>query len=185
MAPGVSPFVGARVGLGYDAEGGLSYSGRSVRIDARYALQGEKVALSVGAGGSAVLSRRGGGADNQISGLNLDATTGWGLDVPLVVGWRSSGNIVWGWTGTRVGYEQLRGEVGYEAPAPAQPLDGDIDGHRIFALGLIGMAIGFRHFHAAVEIQGGYQHAEAALWDTDVDVSGVSLSPAAALIGKF
>lgn len=185
IAPGLSPFVSGRVGLGYDAEGGLSYTGRSVRIDARYALQNENVALSVGAGGNAVLSRRGAAPDAQVTGLNLDATTGWGVDVPIVFGWQSSANIVWWWTGARAGHERLRGQVAYEAPQPATPIDGDIDGNRTFVLGLMGLAVGFRHLHAAIEVQAGYQRAEGTLWGTDVDVEGATVSPAAALIATF
>lgn len=185
MAPGLSPLLAGRVGLGYDAEGGLTYTGRTVRIDGRYAVQDEHVALSAGVGGSAVLSRRSQGPDARIGGLNLDATTGWGVDVPIVFGWQSDAQVVWWWSGVRGGYEQLRGEVGYEAPAPAMPIDGDIDGRRVYVMGLTGIAVGFRHLHAAIEVQGGYQQAEGTLWDTDVDVSGVSLSPSAALVGRF
>jgi len=185
MGPGISPFVSGRVGLGYDAEGGLAYTGRSVRIDGRYALQGEHLALSAGVGGSALLSRRHAGSDPQIAGLNLDAATGWGVDVPVVFGWRSSGDVVWWWTGARAGYDELRGQVGYEDASPAPPIDSDIDGHRAYVLGLMGLAVGFRHLHAAVEVQGGYQAAEARLWDANVDVSGATVSPSAALIARF
>lgn len=185
MSPGIAPFLAGRVGLGYDAEGGLAYTGRSLRIDGRYAWQNEEVALSVGAGGSALLSRRTTSPDAQIGGLNLDATTGWGVDVPIVFGWRSSANLLWWWTGARAGYEDLRGDVRYEAPEPAQAIEGGIDGQRVYVLGLMGLAVGFRYLHAAIEVQGGYQQAQGTLWDTDVDVSGVSLSPSAALIGMF
>jgi hypothetical protein len=184
MAPGVAPFVAGRVGVGYDAEGGLTYSGRAVRIDGRWAAQGESFALSVGAGGSALLSRRGAQTDTGIAGLNLEATTGWGVDVPVVFGWRSSAELVWWWTGVRGGHERLRGDVGYEAPE-ALPVDGEIDGERTFVLGLMGIAVGFRHLHAAVELQGGYHWAKGTLWETEVEVSGASVSPAAALIGRF
>lgn len=185
MSPGVAPFVAGRVGLGYDAEGGLSYTGRTVRIDGRYALQNENIALSAGVGGSALLSRRGNAPDAQIGGLNLEAATGWGVDVPVLFGWQSSAEVVWWWTGARGGYEKLRGEVGYEAPAPAQSIVGDIDGERVYVVGLMGLAVGFRHLHAAIEVQGGYQQAKGKLWGTEVDVSGATVSPSAALIGKF
>ena len=185
VSPGMAPFVAGRVGLGYDAEGGLGYTGRTVRIDARYALAGESVALSAGAGGSAILSRRGSSPDAQLGGLNLDATTGWGVDIPILFGWQSSGDIVWWWIGAHGGYEKLRGQVALNRPAPSAALDGDIDAKRMYALGLTGLAVGFRHLHAAIEVQGGYQRAEGTLWDTDVKVEGATVSPAAALIGKF
>ena len=35
--PGIAPFVSARVGIGDDFEGGLTYTGRSARIDFRRA----------------------------------------------------------------------------------------------------------------------------------------------------
>ena len=185
MAPGVSPLVSGRVGLGYDAEGGLAYTGRAVRIDGRWALEGEAVALSFGAGGSALLSRRGASPDAQIAGLNLDATTGWGIDVPVVFGWRSAAEVVWWWTGVRGGYERLRGDVGYEGPAPALPIDGEIEGERPYVMGLMGIAVGFRHLHAGVEVQGGYSWAKGKLWGTEVEVHGATVSPAAALMGRF
>jgi hypothetical protein len=45
--------------------------------------------------------------------------------------------------------------------------------------------MGFRHLHAAVEVQAGYQHAQGTLWNVQTDVRGMSVSPAAALIGSF
>lgn len=185
FAPGVAPFVAGRVGLGYDAEGGLSYTGHAMRIDARYALQGDTTALSVGVGGSALLARRGTITNAQLGGLNLEGVSGWGADVPVVFGWRSSGDIVWWWAGARGGYEKLRGTVTLFVPTVPDPLDGDIDAHRLMVAGLTGLAVGFRHFHAAVEVQGAYQDAQGALWGTDVQVKGFTFSPSAALLGSF
>ena len=117
--------------------------------------------------------------------MNLDATTGWGVDIPILFGWQSSADIVWWWIGARGGFETLRGQVALNRPEPSPPLDGDIDARRYYALGLTGLAVGFRHLRAAIEVQGGYQRAEGALWETDVLVEGATVSPAAALIGKF
>jgi len=185
MAPGVSPLVSGRVGLGYDMEGGLTYTGRAAHLDARWAWVADSLALSFGAGASALLSRRGASPDMPIAGLDLDATTGWGVDVPIVFGWHSDADMVWWWTGTRGGYERLRGDVGYRGPAPALPIDGEIDGYRAHLSQVMGFAIGFRYLHAAVEVQGGYAWASGTLWETDVSVQGLTFSPAASLIGHF
>src|SRR5687768_4674716 len=37
-SPGLAPYVGGRLGLGSGFEGGIAYTGRSARADARYAL---------------------------------------------------------------------------------------------------------------------------------------------------
>lgn len=185
LAPGVAPYVSARVGLGYDAEGGLSYTGHAMRIDARYALQGESYALSAGVGGSALLARRGTLANSELTGLNLEGVSGWGADVPIIVGWRSSGDILWWWAGVRGAYEKLRGTISLAVPEPQLSLDGDVDARRLMVAGLAGLAVGFRHLHAGVELQGAYQDAKGSLWGTDVNVQGVTISPAAALIGSF
>jgi hypothetical protein len=185
MAPGVSPLLAARVGLAWVSEGGLTYTGRLVRIDARKALEWDSIALSVGIGGSAVLSRRGAAPDATLGGLNIEAASGWGADVPVVFGWRSAADVVWWWGGVRGGYEHLQGHVALERQAPSEPLEGDIDGARTSVTALTGLALGFRYVHAAIEVQGGYQHAAGTLWDQDVSVSGFTLAPSAALLGKF
>jgi len=185
LAPGVAPYVSGRVGLGYDAEGGLSYTGHAMRIDARYGLQGDSWALSAGMGGSALLARRGTVTNAQLGGLNLEGVSGWGADVPIVVGWRSSGDILWWWGGVRGGYEKLRGTVTLNVPEPQEPIDGDIDARRTSIAALTGLAVGFRYFHAAVEVQGAYQDARGSLWDTSVQVGGMTVSPAAAILGTF
>jgi hypothetical protein len=190
IAPGVAPFAMARVGLGYDAEAGLAYTGRTARIDARYAFQGRKFALSAGIGGNAILGHREGTTSPQLDHLVLDGMSGWGLDVPLVFGWRSDADVVWWWLGVRGGYESLRGSVIYETPGaatgdPGLALNGDVDGRRVWGSALMGAAVGFRHVHAGIEVQGTYHDARGKLWGTDVSVQGFSLVPAAALLGTF
>ena len=185
FAPGVAPFVAGRVGLGYNAEGGFSYTGHAMRLDARYAIEGESIALSVGVGGSALLSRRGTLTNQQLGGLALEGVSGWGADLPVVFGWRSEDDIVWWWIGARGGYESLRGTITLVVPANPYPLNGDVDAHRVMVAGLTGLAVGFRHFHAGVEVQGGYHDAQGALWGIDAEVKGFTLSPSAALLGTF
>ncbi|MDB4933718.1 MAG: hypothetical protein JWP87_690, partial [Labilithrix sp.] len=46
IAPGLAPFIGARVGVGNQFEGGLAYTGRAVRADLRRSFDSGKVSLS-------------------------------------------------------------------------------------------------------------------------------------------
>ncbi|MCU0654670.1 MAG: hypothetical protein MUF64_05075, partial [Polyangiaceae bacterium] len=86
LAPGVAPWMGARVGLGQRSEAGLTYSARTLRLDGRHALGTGAVALSLGLGGQALLARREEGA--ALRGVDLAGVSGYGLDAPVVVGWR-------------------------------------------------------------------------------------------------
>lgn len=191
MSPGVSPFVAARAGLGYSTEAGLGYTGRALRLDGRYAVQGGSMSLSIGAGGSALLAHRAGETSPELVGLQLDGLSGWGVDVPVLFGWRSAADAVWWWAGARGGYENLRGSIGYVSPSPSpgvqtnSVVETDVSGNRFYVSALTGLAFGFRHVHAAVEIQGGYQEADATLWGAAVRVRGLALTPAAAVLGSF
>ena len=122
ITPGLAPWVGARVGLGMNNEAGATYTARSIRVDARHALQGESLAASVGLGGTGHLMRPGSdrpvapgseatvGASGTIPGLDEGNVTGWGLDLPLLVGWRSTPALVQLWAGLRGGFELLWGD---------------------------------------------------------------------------
>ena len=185
IAPGVAPFVSGRVGLDHNIEGGFAYAGRIARVDGRFAWQTDSTALSIGVGASALLSRRGASPNRQIASLDLDETTGWGLDMPILFGWRSAADFVWLWSGIRGGYDRLLGSVGYVAAGPESTIDGDISGSRSYVMGLFGLAVGFRYLHASVELSGGYSLSKGTLWGTEVEVRGFSISPATALLFRF
>jgi hypothetical protein len=190
VAPGMAPFVSGRVGAGRDTEAGLSYTGRTARLDARYAPINGPAALSVGLGASAILGHRGGSTSSQLDHLVLDGLSGWGADIPVIFGLTSDADVLWWWVGARAGYESLRGSVAYEVPAPATggaatSISGDVEGRRMWASALTGIAIGFRHVHAGIELQGTYHDARGKLWGTDVTANGLSVTPAAALLGSF
>ena len=53
IAPGLAPFVGARVGVGNNFEGGLTYTCRSVRVDRRRGFDDGKGTLAPGLGAPA------------------------------------------------------------------------------------------------------------------------------------
>ena len=191
LGPGVAPWVGSRIGLLGDNEAGITYSGRTARIDARHAFQSESFALSTGAGASAVLSHRGSGSSGDLGGLDLDGTSGWGIDVPLLAGWRSQSGIVSLWAGPRGGYEKLGGTLGLVlpsgagAPAGSATTTGDVSVERIYYGGVVGLSVGFRHVHGALELDAYGQRVAGTLAGIDAKATGLCLSPAAALIATF
>lgn len=209
LAPGVSPFVSMRVGLGSSAEGGLAYTGRSVRGDGRYVLALDDFALSAGGGISAVLARPSSNAPSEtgapgssvgtrageIPGLDAGGVSGWALDVPLLAGWRSAADLVQLWLGPRGGYEQLSGDFVLNIDAdPSVQQRGAAKLSRWWAGGVLGFAIGVRPIQVALELDVAYQHlgGDIALDEpsgTTTSMStratGLSIAPSGALITRF
>lgn len=185
IGPAVAPFVAARVGLPYDTEAGLSYTGRAVRLDGRYAYQGEQLALSVGAGLSAPLLSRG-ATNGQLHGLSFAQKSGkasFGVDAPMLVGYRSPGGIVSLWAGPRVGYERLAAEASFGIESPAR--SGELSLERVYYGGVFGLALGFRHLYGAIELDIARQSFFGEIVGYEIDSSAFTVAPAAALIAKF
>ncbi len=86
LAPGLAPWVGARAGVGYDSDAGVTYTGRAVRVDARHSFQDERVALSIGGGlsGKLLRPRTDSGPDGGIRAQNQSDIPG--LDAGGVTG---------------------------------------------------------------------------------------------------
>jgi hypothetical protein len=92
VSPGLSPLIGARVGLGWESEGGIAYTGRALRADLRRSFDLTRHwSLSIGAGGTAVLY-----GDQEYDGqlfgsglpnVSLNQLHGWGADVPFLAGY--------------------------------------------------------------------------------------------------
>ncbi len=178
-APGVAPWVGARVGLGGQNEAGLTYSGRSMRVDARHAFGDERWALSVGAGGHGVLRQR--DDEPSLRNLDLNEVSGYGFDLPVIGGWQSDAGLVRAWGGVRLGYERLRGRVGLGEPDPVT-----ISAGRAWGGGLVGLAMGFRHVYVALEVDAAYHRAEGRLGgERGLSIEGVTLAPGGAVLGRF
>src|SRR5690606_18382797 len=104
LAPGLSPFLGARVGVGSRFEGGIGYTGRAARIDMRRSFDDGPWSVSAGLGLSALLYGRRQGSD--LPNVELGALHGYGADVPLLVGWQSEGGLYMFWFGARGGAER-------------------------------------------------------------------------------
>jgi hypothetical protein len=183
VAPGMAPFVGARVGIDGDNEAGLTYTGRAVRLDARHAFAlGKSWRLSLGAGGSALVPRpRGGDAD-------LGSVYGGGGDVPVLVGWSSDADIYAVWLGPRGGFELLRGriletELGVGEATTPDFLD--VSGTHAFVGGLLGVRVGFRSIHVALEVDVTYHRAWGTLGASEVEVEQLGIAPGSALSLTF
>lgn len=184
LAPGVAPWVGARVGLGRSSEAGLGYSGRSLRVDGRYALQNGAVALSLGLGGQALLARRQEDGREGLRGVDLGGISGYGFDVPVVAGWRSEAGLLSAWVGLRGGHERQRGKIAFDPDGTGQQVL-DWSATRWWGGGLIGLMAGFRRVFVAVELGAARHDAGASAGGTRIDLKGVTLTPSGALLGRF
>ena len=192
-APGVAPFVAGRVGVAERTEAGLTYTARSVRIDGRHAFEDKSRALSLGLGLRAILSHPTSDpndtpkASGELSGVDAGGVTGFGADIPLLVGYRSDAELVQIWGGLRGSYEHLQGEVLFAEPtAPVAELEAD----EISAEALLGLGVGLSPIWVAVEIAVGYLHVEGELRPEGLPVStakvdGLAVTPAGAIIGRF
>lgn len=183
VAPGMAPFVGARVGIDGDNEAGLAYMGRAIRLDGRHAFDlGDAWRLSVGAGASALLPRpRGGDAD-------LGSVYGGGGDLPVLVGWSSEADIYSVWIGPRGGFELLRGRILETELSASEAASADfvaISGTHAFVGGVLGMRVGFRSIHVALELDLAYHRAWGTLGQREADVEQLGIAPASALALSF
>ena len=185
LGPGVTPFVGARVGVGWESEAGLTYTGRTLRIDARHAFGDEAWAFSVGLGGHAKHGRPRSGPSADLLGLGVEGVSGGGFDVPLVGGWRSAAGLLQVWGGGRFFYERLGGAICLRCDVPgAQSMA--FRGTRFSGGGLLGVALGFRHVFVALEFDAAYEAGSASFeGGGDASMSGFTLAPAGAVIGRF
>jgi hypothetical protein len=190
-APGVAPWVGANVGLGYNSDAGLLYTARSLRVGVRHAFQNDHWALSIGGGAQAALSRRDKSPGQDLRGLSLEEVSGYGFDVPIVAGWQSDSELVSIWWGARMGYERLGGAIGLQ-PQPNEPLP--VDGSppatpwkatRWWGGGLIGLQIGFRHLFLGLELDVFYHSVNAEIDQDRPKIQGFTISPGGAIQGSF
>jgi hypothetical protein len=186
VAPGLAPFASARVGVGWTSEGGISYTGRAVRIDMRKSYDlSEATSVSLGAGLTVPFYGQQYGA--ALPNVDLSSLHGYGGDVPLLIGWESSGGIYKVWGGFRGGFEyDAIGNVSTEPkaiPLGVQPIS--LSGTRWFGAGVVGFAVGFRHLHVAFELDTAYLTIEGVYNQTNVRVYGLSLAPATALWWQF
>jgi hypothetical protein len=201
LGPGLSPWVSARVGLPQSTEAGLTYTGRSLRLDGRYVLPlAPAWALSLGLGASAILLNPDSSAPSEAADaepvsapaeFGLDAT-GWGADVPVLAGYQAINGLVDVWMGARVGFEHITGDLRSRADDPARPRF-DADGNRVWAGALAGVSLGVPPIWLRFELAGTYHRLTGSVTSPDepslsfgeLEATGWSLAPSGAILGKF
>jgi hypothetical protein len=181
VSPGVAPWVSGRLGLAGSNEAGLTYSGRSIRADARHAFSLGKPTLSIGLGVSALLAHAPG------SGSDPSGIYGAGFDIPVLLGIHSANDIYALWFGPRGGFEYLAG--GLQLADVGSPLD--VHARHFYGSLVGGFRVGFRHVHVAVELDATYHVATGDFAVTgstatsSASVQMVTLTPAGALEINF
>lgn len=179
FSPGIAPWVGGRFGMGSDVEAGLTYSGRAIRVDGRYAIDLGTPTLSLGVGASGLLPKRREEPDIRVGGF--------GGDVPILLGFRSAGDIYALWLGARGGAEFIEGK--HHLPAdlidPTLVLEEDVSGWHSYVGGLLGVRVGFRFIHAVLEVNTAMHFAEATVGGRDMTVRLFEVSPSGALVINF
>jgi hypothetical protein len=201
-APGLAPWVGARAGIGFDSDAGVAFTGRSLRLDGRHAFQDDELALSVGLGASGLLLRNENEAasgSKSIPGLDASGVTGWGLDVPFLVGWRSTASLIQIYGGLRGSYERAFGTVNLSIYAsPDDIREADLDASHWTAGALAGLSVGVSPVFVIVELGAGYTWVKGSLdipnspgpaptgtTHHTADLSAFTLAPAGALLTRF
>lgn len=199
LADGVAPYFAARAGLGGQNEAGLTYTGRSFRLDARHAFEWTNVALSAGLGASGVigvLPRDDTPAERDDSlppaaGLRdaeARSVRGFGLELPLLLGYRSDADVVQAWAGARLGFERSSYGVSL-VTVPSNRYDVTASTTRMWAGGLVGFAVGLSPIEVRVELDAAYERVSGELdtgeGELSAKVSGLSLTPAMAISAKF
>ena len=198
LSPGLAPWAALRVGLGQDWEGGLTYTGRSARADLRHAWVSENTALSIGVGGSALLSQQASRTSYaSVGGVDTGATTGWGCDIPVLVGIRSSTRLTEFWLGVRGGYENSSTQLGVPDTPPADDLtapgtthDAGVQANQWRLAAVAGMTFGRSPVWLVVETQLAHHWLEGHFDSADgeqkvLSTRAISLTPASSLKFEF
>lgn len=181
--PALAPWISARVGIQGTNEAGLSLTGQALRADARHAVEWDQTAFSAGIG----VSARGlGRSPVELPGAELNRTTGFGLDVPLLYGYRTDADLISIWGGLRGAYDHWSGKV-----ALGNPEDSTLSATRLSAGPMVGLAVGVAPIYVAAELELDYSHITGTLDQPapsahdEASINGWALRPAGALIGKF
>ncbi|WP_437966732.1 hypothetical protein WMF04_45370 [Sorangium sp. So ce260] len=184
VSPGVAPWASARVGIEGGNEAGLTYTGRALRLDGRHAFPLGEAALSIGLGASALFAGGPGpGAGPTAEGSDV---YGAGIDVPVLLGFRSDADLYAVWFGPRLGLELLGGEVRLPAAGAATggPLV-DASGQHLRLGFVLGVRAGFRHVHVALEATATYHHAAGEIAGAPVVLDQGTVAPGGGLTVTF
>src|SRR5205823_6003995 len=151
--------------------------------DARHAFEWGSRAFSAGLG---VTGRGLGHSALELPGADLNRATGFGVDVPLLFGYRTDADLISIWAGLRGSYDHVAGTVALDASG-----DSKLSATRLSAGPLVGLAVGVAPIYVAAELELDYSHVTGTLdraapsAHDEASIAGWSLRPAGALIGKF
>jgi hypothetical protein len=177
--PAVAPYAAARIGIPGTNEAGLSYSGHSLRGDLRHAFKWDKSALSAGLG----VTGLGASASNP-PGTDLSGAHGVGVDLPILIGYRSDADLISIWGGLRGSFDRWSGSISLDQSAAFE-----LDASRVALGPIFGMSLGLPPFWVSAELELDYAHVAGSLdrpgTRYDAQVSGWSARPAGALVAKF
>jgi hypothetical protein len=178
VAPGLAPFVAARVGVGAQFEAGLTYTGRGARVDLRRSFSWDHVSLSLGAGASYLFY--GSEPSGALPYVDLNSIHGYGADIPVLIGWETGARLFMAWAGLRAGWDHAEiSALTSEEPAPNSVVE--LSATRFYGGAVAGFGAGFRHVHVALELDVAYQTLSGSYFNATITVAGVSAAPAAAL----
>ena len=180
VAPGVAPWANGRIGITGDNEASLTYSGRSLRLGVRHAFPLGKLHLSTELGGTAVLPRT--RSDDEVT-----QAFGGGADVPILLGWTSDAELYSLWGGPRAGFNLLSGQVLPSLVDNADPAGDPIpfDGTTWSVGGVVGARVGFRTFHAVLEMGVAYLRADGTFGEVEVGFDQLVITPGGAFNVSF
>lgn len=174
--PGLAPWVGARSGVGYTTDVGITYTGRRARLDGRHAFEEKATAVSLGLGATAILAHPSQSSsdardlDQTVPGFDASPTRGFGVDLPVIVGWRSSPSLVQLWGGGRLGYDRIQGHVILQGVDPTGFVEEDeFEANRWFAVLVAGLGVGIDPVMIAVEVNAGFTGGKGSVRRTEFD----------------
>jgi hypothetical protein len=182
LEPGLTPWVGGRVGLGESWEAGVAYTGHRLRVDGRHAFENATEALSLGSALHLLLlqlegsegNSPGDGLDQRLAQESLYFSgTGGGIEVPILFGTRRWSRWFEPSIGMRFGYEAFFGRMvliqqlnkvpppdpGTNIPDPGEPRYANALAHRFYAEGLIGLSAGSAPVFLRLEVTAGVHRA--------------------------
>lgn len=208
LSPGLTPWIGGRVGLGQQWEAGMAYSGYRLRIDGRHAFENQTWALSFGAGASVLLMQldepgpatvsAGSGADQRLASDGYEfSASGWGFELPVLLGMRTRSRWFEPWLGLRIGYDQVSGsmpltsQVTPPGASSEQVFYADAVARRFGVDGTIGLSAGSAPVFLRLELVTGLHRTVGAVDFSSeagmpahrrLGLTGLYLQPAAALV---
>jgi hypothetical protein len=130
------------------------------------------------------------GSTEVLPGLDTSGVRSFGVDVPVLVGWRSSADVARIWVGLKPTYEHGYGNIRLTTQTSATNLDFASDA--LTVTGIAGFAVGVRPLFLALEMDFGDTRAHGKLLNStgttgsnSASVAAYSFTPAAAIIWEM